>query len=178
MIVTRIIITTLFTILITKIFIGNPKEKTNWLQECLKKNARKCGCYTLNQQWQDEHKVEVETSAVIFLCLLFIYNFSVIAFCMHLFILSLLGFSHIFTIQKFCQSSHFITLSFILGSQNYVFVGEGWDAICVQNTPKIPFFPSLQKSGMRELPHRPLKEISLSSLAIGDIIELVMKNWD
>ena len=85
MIVTRIIITTLFTILITKIFIGNPKEKTNWLQECLKKNARKCGCYTLNQQWQDEHKVEVETSAVIFLCLLFIYNFSVIIFCMHLF---------------------------------------------------------------------------------------------
>ena len=75
-----------------------------------------------------------------FLSLLFIYNFSVIAFCMHLFILSLLGFSHIFTIQKFCQSSHFITLSFILGQQNYVFVGGGWDAICAQYTPQNPIF--------------------------------------
>ena len=110
--------------------------------------------------------MEVETSAVFFLCLLFIYNFSVIAFCKHLFILSLLGFSHIFTIQKFCQSSHFITLIFSLGYQNYVLVEGGWDALCVQYTPKIPFFPSLQKSGMREFAHRPLKKISLSSLAI------------
>ena len=75
-----------------------------------------------------------------FLCLLFIYNYSVIAFCKHLFILSLLGFSHIFTIQKFCQSSHFITLIFSLGYQNYVLVEGGWDALCVQYTPKIPFF--------------------------------------
>ena len=110
--------------------------------------------------------MEVETSAIIFLCLLFIYNFSVIAFCVHLFILSLICFSHIFIVQKFCQSFHFITLIFILGDQNYVFVGGGWDAICVQYTPKIPFFPSLQKSGMREFRHRPLKEIILSSLAI------------
>ena len=51
-----------------------PKRKTNWLQECLKENARKYGCYTLNQQWQDEHKVGVETSAVSF----FVYFLSTI----------------------------------------------------------------------------------------------------
>ena len=88
------------------------------------------------------------------------------AFCIHLFIVSLLGFSPIFTVQKFCQSSHFITLNFILGYQNYVFVRAEYDAICVQYTTKIPFSPSLQKSWMREFAHRLLKEIGLSILAI------------
>ena len=37
MIVTEIIITTLFTILITKIFIGNPKEKQTDYRNALKK---------------------------------------------------------------------------------------------------------------------------------------------
>ena len=38
-----------------KVIHRKPKRKTNWLQEWLKENTRTCGCYSLNQQRQDEH---------------------------------------------------------------------------------------------------------------------------
>ena len=81
------------------------------------------------------------------------------------FTLSLLGFSLTFNVKKLCQSSHFITLNFMLRYQNYVLVGGGRDAIRVQYTQKSNFL-SLQKSEVRESIHRLLKVIGLGSLEV------------
>ena len=57
-----------------------PKRETHWLQECLTENGRTYGCYTLNQQWQDEHKASFQSfelnwkllPSLILFCLLFV----------------------------------------------------------------------------------------------------------